>query len=306
MSQQRKRSHAASLALGAAVALTAIKFVAGWLSGSVGVLSEAIHSLLDLISAGVAFFTIREAGKPADREHPFGHGKFETVSSLLESLLLWVAAAFIIYEGIDRFGNPKPLEMPGLAVGVIAFSLIASFYVYRHNLNAARITDSAAIHLNALHFLADVVASAAVLVGLILMYWTGWSWIDPVMAFAVAGYILLISWSQVQKAIRELVDARLPIEEVKKIESILENFSRRILGSHDLRTRKSGSSRHIDFHMLVCGRMSVSESHSICDEIEEKILEVYPGSWMNIHVEPCESETPDCHKSCSLVFKKDV
>lgn len=237
--------------------LTAFKLGVGYVTGSVGVISEGIHSFLDLISAAVAYYTIREAGKPADLEHPFGHGKIETVSSLFESLLLVLAAGLIIKEGIDHIANPHPIQYPGLAIVTIAISLVVSFVIYRHNAHAAKITESSAIHVNALHFLTDVVASAGVLLGLIVLKFTGWLIIDPLIGFAVAGYILHISIKQVRSALFELTDTRLPDAEIRQIQGILDGFNNQVIEAHDLRTRKGGATRHIDFHLVLCGQMSV-------------------------------------------------
>jgi cation diffusion facilitator family transporter len=257
-----------------------------YLSGSVGVLSEGVHSFLDVMSAAVAFFTVREAGKPADEDHPFGHGKIETLSSLFESLLLVVAAALIVFEGYDHLLHPQPLQFQWLAMGAMAVSIVASYGVYRHNLNASRMTESSALHINALHFLSDVVASLAVLIGLVVLRFTGWLIVDALMAFAVAVYILAISAKQVKRALSELADVQLPAEEIAMIRRVLEPYASREIEAHDLRTRKSGATRHIDFHLVVNGEMTVHDSHAVCDEIEERILQLFPRASVNIHVEP--------------------
>jgi len=282
-------------------------------------LSEGVHSFLDLVSAGLAFFTVRTAGKPADEDHPFGHGKFETLSSLLESLLLLVAAGFIVAEGLEHLHHPQPVTHQWLAMGTILLSMVLSFVVYRHNLSAAKVTDSAALHVNALHFFADVMAGAAVLLGLIALRITGWLMIDPLMGFAVAAYIFVISTQQVKNAILELLDTQLPEAEILEIRQILDSFVKsenapeqtsrdlrqfKVIGAHDLRTRKSGATRHVDFHLDVCGYLTVVESHAVCDEIENKILAGFRGASVNIHVEPCEHERIGCHKTCEVYLNK--
>lgn len=285
--QVELRARAASVALYAALFLTAIKLGVAFWSNSVGVLSEGIHSSLDLVSAVVAAFSIREAGKPADGEHPYGHGKIETLSSLFESLLLVLASIFIVYEGFAHIRNPEPLEHTAYAIVTIGISLAVSFFVFRHNAHAGRVTESSAIQVNALHFLADTITSAGVLVALIAIHFTGALWIDPVIAFLIAVYILGVSWSQVKRSVEELTDRALPDDEVSRVESILHSFSPRVLEIHDLRTRKSGVHRHFDFHALVCGRVSVAESHAVCDEIEHRLSDEFPSSHTGIHVEPC-------------------
>jgi cation diffusion facilitator family transporter len=283
----QERSRAASFALVAALLLAALKIGVGIWTKSVGVFSEGIHSSLDLVSAAIAFFTIREAGKPADREHPFGHGKIETLSSLIESLLLVAASVFITLEGIEHLRNPTPVEHTGVAIATIAVSLVASYGVYLHNRRSAKLTESSAIEVNALHFLADAVTSAGVLIALLVIAYTGWQWIDPAIAFAIAIYILAISWKQIARSISELTDHQLPDEEVARAVRLLESFRPRILEAHDLRTRKSGVHRHFDFHALFCGRATVEESHLVCDELETAFENEFPGSQVSIHVEPC-------------------
>jgi len=274
--------------------MTAMKFAVALISGSVGVLSEAIHSLLDLISAGLSYFTVREAVKPADDAHPFGHGKIETLSSLFEAVMLVVAGGLIVKEGLEHLHDPQPLTHGGWAIAVISVSLLVSYYAYRHNFGAAKATESSALHVNALHFLADVVASLGVLIGLVLIQVTGWHIIDPILAFAVAAYIFWISIGQVRHALRELSDGQLPEGELLKLRGVLDEFGNEMIEAHDLRTRKSGNARHVDFHLVVCGSLTVDQSHAICDEMERRILDVLPRTSVTIHVEPCDKERSSC------------
>lgn len=286
------------MALIATVALTAIKVGAAAVSGSVSVLSEAIHSALDLVSAALSFYTVREAIKPADEDHPFGHGKIETLSSLFEAVLLAIAAGFIVYEGVDHLRNPHEIVGQEWAIGVIFVSLVVSYIVYRHNLKAGRETESSALEVNALHFLSDVVASAGVLIGLVALKITGWLWIDPLVAFLVAAYVFAIALQQVKKSLAELSDVKLPESEVALVREILERVRDREVEVHDLRTRRSGAVRHIDFHLVCCAHLSVLESHEVCDHLEAEILTQFPGASIQIHVEPCVQERPNCESTC--------
>ncbi len=295
------------LALTATIVLTAFKVIVGWISGSAAVFSEGLHSFLDLVSASISFVTVQEAGKPADEDHPFGHGKIETLSSLFESMLLVAAATVMVYEGVLHLIHPEPLQYQGLAIGAIVFSMLVSFVMYKHNDSAAREVESNALEVNALHFLADVMASLAVIAALIIVRFTGWLWVDAVMAFAVAAYILIVSAKQVKAAMLELLDTQLPEEEVAQIRFVLGSFKNRGIETHDLRTRRSGAVRHIDFHLVCCERMTVGESHAVCDEMENNLKLIFPNASVNIHVEPCEHETPECHKTCEIyASRKDL
>jgi cation diffusion facilitator family transporter len=297
------RHRAASLAVIVTVGLTAMKLIAAYMSDSVGVLSEGIHSFLDLISAALSFFTVRAAGKPADYDHPFGHGKIETLSSLFESLLLAVAAILITLEAADHFRNPHPIQHGAMAIGVMVVSLVVSYFTYRHNLLAAQETESSALHVNALHFLSDVVASVGILLGLVILELTGWLLVDSFIAFMVAIYILFISARQVKVALAELADTKLPTDELAQIKALVNECGGSI-EAHDIRTRRSGDTRHIDFHLVVCGRTTVDESHSLCDEVEAKITSVFPRASVNIHVEPCEKGRTACQSSCPIEFRR--
>jgi cation diffusion facilitator family transporter len=269
----------------------------------VGVLSEGVHSFLDLVSAALSFFTVREAGKPADHDHPFGHGKIETLSSLFESLLLVVAAVLIVLEGVDHLQHPELVRHPFWAIAVMVFSIIVSYVVFRHNASAAKEAESSALHVNALHFFSDVIASLGVLLGLILLQVTGWLLIDPILAFIVAGYILVISAKQVRVALLELSDIQLPDHEIQSIQKLMDGFRGKMIEVHDLRTRKSGATRHIDFHLVLCGQMTVEASHSLCDEIESQIVAIFSSASVNIHVEPCEKEKTQCHVKCPIALR---
>jgi cation diffusion facilitator family transporter len=184
------------------------------------------------------------------------------------------------------------------------FSLGVSYVIYRHNASAASETESSALHVNALHFLSDVIAGLGVLIGLVILKFTGWLLIDPIIAFAVAAYILIISAKQVKVALQELSDTQLPGYEIQAIRNLMTGFHEKMIEAHELRTRKSGATRHIDFHLVVCGQMTVEASHSVCDQLESKITGLFPQASVNIHVEPCEKEKTQCHLSCPNVLRR--
>jgi cation diffusion facilitator family transporter len=278
--------------------LTCLKFIATWLSGSVSLFSESLHSLLDLVSAAVTYFTLQEAMKPADKEHPFGHGKMENLSSLLESLLLLMAAFFICSESLHALKHPSVITHQPLAIGVLVLSLTLSYGVYRHNLALSHAVDSRALESNAYHFFADFASNTAVLLGFLLIHITQWKGIDAIVAFLVAGYLTCVGIAQMKKNIKELIDNQLPEEEVKKITDQINSKEKSFIRFYHLRTRKSGSNRHIDFHLMFCGAMPVYSAHQVCDQIEEKIKHTFIDSSINIHIEPCEEFKTNCHEKC--------
>lgn len=264
-----------------------------------------MHSALDLVSAVIAVLTMREALKPADSDHPFGHGKIETMAAFVEAVLLVVAAIFIAIHAYEHWMNPRGLSYEWVAVGTMAASLLVSFGVYHHNIRAAQSTGSTAVYVNAIHFLADILSSAGVLIGLLLEALTGWVWLDPLIAFGVAGYVVYVAVQLLKSALSELVDVQLPEAEVKKIRDMVFEFKDRFISMQNLRTRKSGAFRHVDFHLLVCGLLNVNRSHQLCDEIEEKLQAEFPNTTIKIHVEPCsvtktceeQESTPQCSRT---------
>lgn len=299
----KTRENAVKLSLFIATFLTLFKLGVGWFTGSVGVISEGIHSLLDWTSAIIAFFAVREAGKPADEDHPFGHGKIEVFSSLVESVLLVLAAGVIMYQGVDRILHPTPVQHEWAAILVMSISIFLNFIVFKRNQIAAVETESQAIQVNAFHFLTDALTSVAVLAGLLVISLTGWHQIDAMMAFGIGIYIVLVSVRQMRSAFGELFDIQLPESERILIERLIESFKPSIVGMHELRTRKSGAIRHIDFHILVCKYMTVQQSHHICDEIESKLMDRFPLAMVTTHVEPCDNHSPTCEADCALAKK---
>ncbi len=270
-----------------AVVLTCIKLTAAFLSDATSVFSEAIHALLDCVSALIAFLTLRHAAKPADAEHPFGHEKIETLASLSESLLLVGAASFIVYESIHDFAHPRTLQNLPLTCFFLVLSGAISWRASSMQQKVADSTGSNAIAVNALHFFSDALASGALFLGMTAIALTHISWIDPLLALCVACYILAGAYSHIKEAIYDLGDWGLPAQELAQIQSLLHTH--KAIGIRDLRTRRSGRMRHIDFRLIVCGSMTVQESHDVCDELEKRIQSQTPNSSVTIHVEPCET-----------------
>lgn len=291
------------LALMATALLSFAKLVVAAATGSIGVLSEAIHSGLDLLSSLVTFFTVRASARPADWDHPFGHGKLESLSALLEAFLLLVAAGYIVYESVDRWKYELPVMHLDWALAVTGVSVVLNLFVYFQNRSVGREEESIAIETNAYHFLTDVFSSLAVFVGLALIYFTGWQRLDPIMALLISVYILWVAVSQMKKSIAELSDTTLPAEEISKIQRIIKHHQKYFLNFHDLRTRKAGYVRHADFHLTVCQEQKVKMAHQVCDEIEEELMGAFKEVSVNIHVEPCGNHGPACEDTCRFYGK---
>nr|WP_315023022.1 cation diffusion facilitator family transporter [uncultured Aminipila sp.] len=267
--------------------LIILKVVAGLLSGSVSIISEAIHSSMDLIASIIALFSVSVSSKPADRQHPYGHGKIENISGVIEGLLIFIAAFLIIKESINKILNPS--EISGVSIGIVVMTIasISNLIVSRALYKVAKQEDSIALEADALHLKTDVYTSLGVAIGLLLIKVTGIAILDPIVAMLVALLIIKEAWKLCSDAFGPLLDTCLPEEDEKQIQEIINNFDN-VTECHSLRTRKSGHYKYIDLHLVVKGEISVAEAHGICDEIEKSIEEKIVNSSINIHVEPEE------------------
>ena len=288
--------------------LIIMKVIIGILIGSVSIISEAIHSGVDLIAAVIAYISVRKSGKPADKEHPFGHGKIENISGTVEAVLIFIAAGWIIMEAVKRFMHPRTLEAAWWGVGVMLVSCIVNILVSEKLFAIGNKTDSVALKADAWHLRTDVYTSAGVMGGLFLIWLGRWiipdvslSWIDPLAAIAVALLIIHAAWVLTVQSARDLLDVTLPVDEKAFISDLIASKKPDVHGFHKLRTRKAGSARFIEFHMLVDPQMSVDDSHRITDEITKSISERPPQSTVTIHVEPCHGRCDDeCTRTCLL------
>ncbi|NWJ49534.1 MAG: cation transporter [Bacteroidetes bacterium] len=284
------KTAAARISVISNTSLVIIKFVAGFVSGSVSVISEAIHSMMDLLAAVIAFFSVKVSDTPADERHPYGHGKYENVSGVIEALLIFVAAIWIIYEAIDKLIHPRPLEKAGIGMIVMFVSAIINFFVSQNLYKVARRTESIALEADALHLKTDVYTSLGVAIGLLLIYISGIQIIDPIAAILVACLILKESYNLLKRAYSPLLDEAISNDELMDIEASIKKSN---YPFHDLKSRQSGNMRFIEFHMEMPGDMPLKEVHKICDDIEEDIKNKIPNIQINIHVETHEAIIAD-------------
>lgn len=266
--------------------------------GSVAVLSEAIHSGLDLLAAIIAFYAVGKAGKPADERHPYGHGKWENVSGVVEALLILAAAVYIIYEAISRLMQDSAIEHLGIGTAVMAVSALTNWFVSRHLFSVARKTRSVALEADAWHLRADVYTSLGVLVGLGLIAVTGISLLDSIAAIIVALLIIKSAIELTISAMGDIFDTRLPAEDEKKIRQVLSSYQGSCIDFHRLRSRKSGSVRFIDMHLVVPRNWSIEEAHRVSDCIEEEIRRALPSTQIIVHLDPCSKSPVPCQR-CS-------
>ena len=265
--------------------LIVMKFVVGLISGSISIISEAIHSFMDLLASIIAFFSVKISDSPADERHPYGHGKFENVSGVIEAVLIFGAAFWIIYEAVKKMLTPGEIENISYGFIVMLISAIINFIVSRKLYKVAKETESIALEADALHLKTDVYTSAGVAFGLLLIWITGYHLLDPIVAILVALLILKESIELFLKAYSPLLDISLSVKELETIKSIINGHCNHRINFHDLRSRKAGNHNYVDFHLNLPENLTVKEAHQICDAIENDIKANLKNTEVTIHVE---------------------
>ncbi len=293
----RSKTGVAGLSVASNTTLTLGKLAVGLSIGSVSVVAEGIHSGMDLLASVIAFFAVRTSARPPDEKYPYGRGKVENISGTVEAVLIFLAAGMIIYEAVGKllFG----MEMPQVDLGLImmAVSVVANTVVSRMLLKVAHETDSVALEADAYHLSTDVLTSLGVFLGLVAVRLTGWTILDPLAALLVAALIIKAAWEITSKSFVDLLDRSLPDGERQAISQILGQHGDRVVGFHQVRTRKAGGDRHVDLHLVVNGEASVAEAHDLCDHLERDLHQTLGAATFTIHVEPCRKQC----KSCAVV-----
>jgi cation diffusion facilitator family transporter len=288
--RSRNRTGAAAVSIASNLSLIVLKLVAGMVTGSVAIITEAVHSAVDLVASFIAYFSIRQAEEPADASHRYGHEKFENVAAAAEGVLILVGSGVIVYAAVRSLVVGPELEALGFGIAVVAFAtvvnLIVSTWLYRR----ARETQSAALEGDAAHLRTDAHTSLGVLVGLALVEWTGAEWLDPAVALAIAAAIVVTGLRIVARAWGVLVDEALPDPELAAIREAIEEYAPRgIVGYHQLRTRRAGARRYVDLHVQFRSGTSLEEAHATAHALQDEILRRLPGGAdVLIHLEPAD------------------
>jgi cation diffusion facilitator family transporter len=283
----RTKSGAAALSIASNALLIAIKLAAGAITGSIAILTEAVHSLIDLVASVVAFVSVRKADEPADADHPYGHEKVESLAATIEGLLILVGAAIIIYEATHRLVDGAEVETLGVGIAVMGFSVVANLIVSTVLARQAKLHDSPALEGDASHLRADALTSAGVLVGLALVQITGNAAFDSITALAVAAAIVVAGIRIVRRSSGVLVDEALPDEEMDQIEAaIAAARTPEVAGYHKLRARRAGSRRYIDLHVQFRDGTSLQRAHEISHELQGAIRGRLRSADVLIHLEP--------------------
>lgn len=283
--------------------LVVMKLAVGLAIGSVSIISEAIHSGIDLVAALIAYFSVKKSSEPPDAEHTFGHGKFEDFSGLIEAVLIFIAAILIVREAVLKLmGQGEELDMNLLMAGIAVMfvSAAVNWLVSSRLMKAARATESIALEADAWHLRTDVYTSLGIFAGLVLINLTGWKFLDPLFAILVALFITKAAYDLTRRATSDLMDTRLPKAEEEKIKSILAEHYLQYASFHELRTRRSGSDRFMDLHLVVSRNLKVNDAHQLSDHLEADLRAEFPRSSVTIHFEPCDEQCArcDCASRC--------
>ncbi|HEX7000374.1 MAG TPA: cation diffusion facilitator family transporter [Trueperaceae bacterium] len=291
-----ERGGAATLSLLGAFLILGLKFGAYAVTGSVGLLSDAAESLVNLVAAVALIIAIGVASTPPDYRHPYGHAKAEYISSVLEAALIIVAAVVIGVSAVRRLLDPQPLEQVGLGLALAGAALVLNGLLALRLFRVAKVTDSAALEANATHLLTDVWTSVGTMAGVGLVRLTGWLPLDPLVALAVAVNIVFAGVRVMRSSFSRLLDERLPESEEERIMSEIDAVDR-VLGFHRLKTRRSGVARFAEVDVFVDGDMRVDEAHEVAREVERRVRSAVEDLEMTVHVEPYEEGVRDVTRS---------
>lgn len=274
--------------------LIVLKLIVGFLTGSVSIISEAIHSTMDLAAAIIAFFSVKVSSIPADENHPYGHGKVENISGVIEAVLIFIASAWIIYEAVLKIMSPSKIESAGIGFLIMIISSIVNFLVSRKLYKVAEEEDSIALKADALHLKADVYTALGVGIGLLLIWVTKIYFLDPIFAIIVAIFILKEAAHLLKEAFNPLLDIKLSDEEISIIKNAINKHANLFCDFHNLRTRNSGNIKYIDMHIVFPPSTPIKKVNETCDILEREISSSLKNTQVMIHSESCEENYDNC------------
>lgn len=305
MNIETEKKFAAGLSIVSNTTIIILKLIAGFISGSISVISEAIHSMSDLLASCLTFFSVIKSAQPADSDHPYGHGKYEDMSGFLEGILIVLAAIYIIYEAAQKLYFNKSAEietLPGIIVMLAA--VIANFLVSKYLFYVAKKSESLSLLADAEHLRTDILSSVGVLAGLVLIKFTGLHFLDSIIAILVAAFIMRAGFFITKKALNNLLDGSLPQENIDTIEAVIDEFVKlkKIAGYKNLKSRRAGPKKNIELTLFFHNNMTIHDCHKICDEIEDAIASKLGGNTtVFIHAEP-EAYCHRCSKKSHRVI----
>jgi cation diffusion facilitator family transporter len=285
--ERAKKASAARLSIIVAIFLIALKATSGWLTGSLSVWASLLDSVLDLFASTLNFIAVRAASRPADEDHTYGHGKAESLTSLFQAIVIGASGVFIVWEAVHRIRDRHQTRSEVIGIVSMMIAIAASVWLVRRLRRVAQETESLALGSDALHYATDIYINSGVLVALLVTAFTGWSVADPLISLAIALYIVKSSYELAHESISVLMDRKLPLEVDGKVAEIVARYQNEgVYGFHDLRTRRSGSEKFIDFHLEVDRNKRFEESHELTVKILRAIEVEIPRSKVHIHTDP--------------------
>lgn len=304
---EKVKQRTARLSVFSNTCLVIMKLAVGFAIGSVSIISEAIHSAMDLLAAVIAYFSVRKSAEPPDASHQFGHGKFEDISGLVEAILIFVAAILIIREAVVKLLGEDPEhfspELLFAGIAVMGISALVNWLVSQRLMKVAKESESIALESDAWHLRTDVYTSLGVFFGLILIRLTGITLFDPLIAIGVAIVIMKAAYDLTKRSFSDLIDHSIPEKDEKRMKEIICEHASQYAGFHRFKTRRSGPDLFINFHLVMPGDISVSQSHDLAEHLESDLKLEYPRAIVTIHVEPCNEGCERCGDFCTFFDK---
>ena len=297
---------AARLSVVAALLLALLKVTTGLLFKSLGMISAGVDSLMDLVASIINYVSMKKSIQPADPEHPYGHGKIENIAALFQALLLGFMGAVLVWEGVRQSFFKQ--EVPDFDAGILVmiFSGLVSFWVGRRLFRIGKETDSPLLKADAYHFTMDTYTNTGVVIALILAQWQGRIIFDRIIATLIGAWVILSAYRILRNSLDALMDKYIPRDLQIEIEKIILSHSPEIMGYHKMRTRRSGSQKMIDLHLVTCRDKSIAEAHKITDHIEKEIESRIRNSDVIIHIEPCSIECPQNKEECIYMYRSEL
>ena len=297
MNINSQKKFAAGFSIFSNATIIVLKIIAGILSGSISIISEAIHSLSDMLASVIAYFSVMRSSEPADKEHPFGHARYEDMSGFIEGLLVIFAVFFIIIEAGKKLIFPSGVEFePLLGIYVMLFAVFSNMFVSSYLFKIAKKSESIALLADAEHLRTDMLSSLGVMLGLLLIKLTGYKILDPIIALFVAALILKTGFTITKTALNNLLDCSLPEESVKLIEEVIDDFKEKgVISFKNIKSRQVGAYKNIEITLIFPSEMTILACHDICDMVEEKLKETLGNTRVVIHAEP------DCKKHANKI-----
>jgi len=276
----------------AAAVLAALKFAAGIVSGALSVLSSALDSAGDILMSAANFLLLRKAAAPADPGHPYGHGKVETLATILQGTVVAAMGGWVVYEAVMRLVHGRGPVSAGPGIAVMGAAAAASWVIASRIRRAGEETGSPGLAADALHYRTDVYTNGGVFLSLLVFQVTGWGWVDGALALLLGGYILYEALSLLYGGAQDLLDRGLPDEVVARVEEIINAHRPMVVDFHDLRTRRAGAQKHVDFHVVVCREFQLKDAHRVADHLEMEVRKALGNAHVVTHIDPCDAACP--------------